>query len=356
MTTDPQAGALMRKEIHEQPESLQRLLDHGVASIGSVAEVISARQPRFVIFAARGTSDHAAQYAKYLIEIRLGLPVGLASPSTMTGYDSRPQLHDVLWIAVSQSGGSPDLVDSTRTARECGALTVAVTNARGSDLDRAAELHIDIMSGPEKAVAATKSYTSELLALYLLVDALAGGDGTAVRQVPDHVAAVLSAERAEGSIEACTHRYRFVERLITTGRGYAYPTALESALKLMETTYLSAHAFSAADLMHGPFATIDRRLPVIAFAPEGAGSQAIEGTLDRLRDRGADVLLVGDERVLDRWRHTRSTRQLSVPAVPEVLAPMVQIVPAQLLALGMAVARGQDPDAPRGLAKVTKTH
>jgi glucosamine--fructose-6-phosphate aminotransferase (isomerizing) len=351
-TGRPARGSLLAAEIAEQPQSLERLLDDGVGAIRDVADQVRRAGPRFVLLAARGTSDHAALYAKYLLEIRLGLPCGLVSPSTLTAYGSRPDLSGVWWIAVSQSGRSPDLVESTAVAGERGALTVAVTNDPASPLAAAAHRHLDVLAGPERAVAATKSYTSQLLALHLLVDAVAGGDGSAAARVPELAARTL--ERGDAGEQAA--RYRFVERLVTTGRGYAYPTAREAALKLMETSYLSAHAFSAADLLHGPLAMIDEDRPVIAVVPDGVGGRAVEPVLDRLHERGADVLVVGDERVLAAWGGSRSTAQIPLPAgIEESVAPIVQILPLQQLAHAMAVARGYDPDAPRGLSKQTLT-
>jgi glutamine---fructose-6-phosphate transaminase (isomerizing) len=346
-------GALLAAEIDEQPAVMQRLLDVGLRHIRDVAEQVRRRRPRFVLLAGRGTSDHAALYAKYLLEIRLGLPCGLVSPSTMTVYRSRPRLDDVWWIAVSQSGASPDLVESTSIAASCGALTLAVTNAATSELAATASHHIDVLAGPERAVAATKSYTAELLALYLLIDAVAGGDGALARGLP--IAAADTLARRPAAAEQAA-RYRFVERLVVTARGYAYPTAREAALKLMETSYLSAHAFSAADLLHGPLAMIDTDRPVIAVVPDGAGARALEPVLDRLAERGADVLAVGDEEVLARWGDRRTTAKLPLPVgVPEEVAPMVQILPLQQVAHALAVARGYDPDAPRGLSKQTLT-
>ena len=340
-------GAIMAAEIAEQPDTLARLLDLGMPAIHQVADAVRRHDPRFVLLAARGTSDHAALYAKYLIENRFGLPAGLVSPSTLTVYDSRPAYDGVLWIAVSQSGGSPDLIESTQRAGAGGALTVAVTNAPGSPLAEAAQLHVDVMAGPERAVAATKSYTSELLALWLLVDAWAGGNGDGARVIPRRARAVV--DRGEGI--AVAPRYRFVERLVTTGRGYSYPTAREAALKLMETSYLAAHAFSSADLMHGPLAMIDEDRPVIAVVPFGAGGAAMQPVLDRLAERGADVLVEGDIS-----RAPGAAASIWLPDdVPEDLAPILQIIPLQQLAYAMAIARGYDPDAPRGLRKVTET-
>jgi glucosamine--fructose-6-phosphate aminotransferase (isomerizing) len=337
----------MAAEIAEQPLALQRVLDQGLAAIRQAAKRAADHSPRFVLLAARGTSDHAALYAKYLVEIGLGLPAGLASPSTMTAYGARPDLGGVMWVAVSQSGGSPDLVEATAVARSAGALTVAVTNTPASPLAEAAELHLDVLAGPERAVAATKSYTSQLLTLYLLVDAWRGGDGGAARPLPSLAAEVLA--RGDGTRVA--GRYRFVERLVTTGRGYAYPTAREAALKLMETSYLSAHAFSGADLLHGPLAMIDQDRPVIAVVPEGVGGAALAPVLERLRERGADLLVVGDQRAA-----AGAAAAIPLPAgTDEQVAPVLQILPLQQLAHAMAVARAYDPDAPRGLQKVTET-
>lgn len=347
MTSPPQPGALMAREIAEQPEALARLLEHGLEDIRALADRIRAASPRFVLLAARGTSDHAALYAKYLIEIGLGLPVGLASPSTLTVYNAHPSFDNVLWLAVSQSGGSPDLIASTAAARAGGAITVSVTNAPDSALAAATHLHIDVLAGPEKSVAATKTYSCELLALWLLVDAWRGGDGSAARSLPSVAATVLE----QPAVQELVTRYRFADRLITTGRGYSYASAREAALKLMETTYISAQAFSAADLLHGPFAMVDRDRPVVVFAPNGRAGRAALPVLERLAARGADVCLVGDPALTHPGTHV-----VPLPGeLDEELTPMLEILPAQQLAHGIALARGVDPDRPRGLAKVTET-
>lgn len=334
--TDPVPGALMAAEIAEQPAALQRLLSDGSAAIAEVRERIRQSSPRFVLFAARGTSDHAALYAKYLTEIHLGLPAGLASPSTLTVYGSRPDLRDVLWIAVSQSGSSPDLVDSTVAARECGALTVAVTNNTASKLAGAADLVVDVHAGLERAVAATKTYTTELLALRLM---LLGPDGT------DALPAAAQQTLADGAGVTAAQRYRYADRLITTARGYSYPSAREAALKLMETSYVSAQAFSAADLLHGPMAMIDSGIPVLAVVSPGRGGEAMNSALDRLRDTGADILRIGPD----------GDVPIASAGVPEDLLPVLEILPLQQLAWRIALDRGGDPDRPRGLLKATST-
>ena len=348
MTHDVVPGTLMRQEIAEQPDVLARLADEGRADIAAVARTVAARAPRFVLFAARGTSDHAALYAKYLVEVSLGLPAGLASPSTLTAYGARPDLRDVLVVAVSQSGGSPDLLETASAARACGATVLAVTNAPDSELARAAELHVDVHAGTEQAVAATKSYTAELMALWLLVDAWRGGDGRAALAVPD--AARLAVSLQDRAVDLAT-RYRFTDRVVVTARGYSYPTAREAALKLMETSYVAAHAFSGADLMHGPLAMVDEDHPVIAVVPEGVGATAIRPVLERLREANVDLAVIGGPSSVG-----LGTVGIQLDhGLPEDLAPMADIVVLQQLALAMALGRGLDPDRPRGLSKVTRT-
>ena len=336
----------MSAEIAEQPAVWRRLLTSG--QFDSAAEQVRRRRPRMVLLAARGTSDHAALYAKYLVEVTQQVPAGLVSPSTMTAYGARPDLRDVLVFGISQSGGSPDLVQSLEVARAQGALTVAVTNNAGSELARVAEVHVDVLAGPERAVAATKSYTAQLLALYLLLHRVQGGSPEAAAALPDLGEELL---RRAPDIAAQAQRYRFAQRLVTTARGYSYPTAREAALKLMETSYVSAQAFSGADLMHGPLAIVDAQVPVLAVVADGPGGEAMRGVLPRLTGSGADVFTVGTHEAV-----AESTNGIVLPpGVPEELSPILEILPFQQLAMHLAVARGEDPDAPRGLSKVTET-
>jgi glutamine---fructose-6-phosphate transaminase (isomerizing) len=346
-------GAGMAVDIEEQPEVYGRLIEPAQASaVAAVAARIADRQPRHVVLTARGTSDHAALYAAYLSEIRLGLPAGLASPSAITVFGARPDLSEALVIGVSQSGGSPDLVEVLRVARGAGALTLAVTNSPGSPLADAAELAIDIAAGTERAVAATKTYTAELLTLLMLVEGVRAGDGALPAQerealaVLPELAALTLADPAPPQL---AERYRFADRLVTTGRGYAYPTAREAALKLMETSYLAALAFSGADLLHGPLAMTDPDVPVLAVVGNGPGGRAMREVLAKLGERNADVVVVGPNPV------PGTTAQLRVPALDERHAPLLDILPLQQLALALALARGEDPDAPRGLHKITNT-
>ncbi|WBB71077.1 SIS domain-containing protein [Micromonospora sp. WMMD812] len=342
----------MAADIDEQPAGYERLLStEHAGAIARVAAVIAERRPRHVVFTARGTSDHAALYGAYLTEIRLGLPAGLASPSVVTLYGARPDLSDALVIGVSQSGGSPDLTEVLREARASGALTLAVTNAPDSPLAGVAELSVDIAAGHERAVAATKTYTAELLALLMLVEGVRAGDGVlpaeeraALAALPELAALTL----ADTTPAQLAPRYRFAAQLVTTGRGYAYPTAREAALKLMETSYLPALAFSGADLLHGPLAMTDPDVPVLAVVGSGPGGRSMGEVLPRLGERRADVVVVGSADV-------EGATRIAVPEVDERYAPLLDILPLQRLALALALARGEDPDAPRGLKKVTAT-
>ena len=290
MTTTLRNGGRMAAEIAEQPAQWRTLLDDAGPDLSTRGRPHPRLRPAPVL--ARRPRHQRPRRALRQVPRRdpARQAAGLVSPSTMTAYGARPDFRGVLMLAVSQSGGSPDLVRSLEVARECGALTVAVTNNAASDLARAATAHVDVLAGPERAVAATKSYTAQLLALHQLLDRVGGGNGAAAAGLPDLADAVL--ERG-GEVAALADRYRFAQRMVTTGRGYSYPTAREAALKLMETAYVSAQAFSAADLLHGPLAMIDPHVPVLAVVADGIGGRAMAPVLPRLADRGADVCVVG---------------------------------------------------------------
>ncbi|MEV7420112.1 SIS domain-containing protein [Streptomyces sp. NPDC089919] len=348
----------MSAEMAEQPAVLDRLLAEGAAAIRATAEAVAQRRPRFVLLAARGSSDHAALYAKYLFEVRLGLPCGLSSMSTTTAYGARPRLRDVLVVTVSQSGGSPDLVASAQAARAAGAITLAVTNNPDSALAAVTEYQIDVLAGPERALPATKTYTASLLALYLFVEGLERAGtapagtapaGTAPAALPGLAGRIL--DRAD-EVRTLAARYRFAERMVLTSRGFGYPTAREAALKMMETGYIPALAYSGADLLHGPLALVDNVSPVIAVVTGGRGGEALRPVLDRLRARGADLFVVGPARSV---AAASAGFVLPVDGVPEELQPVLEILPLQLLAYEVALARGRDPDAPRALAKTVET-
>lgn len=342
----------LRDEILEQPAAAQRLLDSAAVAFAPIAAAVSARRPRFAVIAARGSSDNAGIYAQYLLAVRNGLIVALAAPSTITLYGARPDMADALVVGISQSGRSPDIVAVLEEARRQDALTVALTNDSASPLADTADHVIDLRAGPERATAATKTYTTELLAAALLSTALdaASSDETAdLARLPDLIAGALPAENQARDL-ASAHAER--QRAVVLGRGYSYASAREWALKLQEMALLAAMPYSAADFEHGPLALAEPGLPVLAVAPRGPELSAQLELLGRLKaDHGARLLVLSDAEeacALDEG--------LLLPeGISSWLAPMVEIVPAQLYAYHLTVARGLDPEQPRTIRKVTET-
>jgi glucosamine--fructose-6-phosphate aminotransferase (isomerizing) len=338
----------MYEEIRQQPDVLAEILHEGWGSVHAAARNLRNRGFRFVMIAARGTSDNAALYAKYLFEIRLGVPTALASPSTFTLYGRTMDLENVLVIGISQSGESKDVLEVVRKARELGATTLSVTNEEASSLAQIANSHLWLRAGSERSVAATKTYTAELLTLYLLVAALGGAEQPepVTARLPDQARQILEAGW-EG-----VSRYRYAEYMTIVSRGYNLATAKEAALKLMETTYVVAEAFSAADLRHGPIAMIGRDFPVIAIASSGKAQPSMSSLVENLGDRGAELVVISDDStMLD-----KASAKFAMPdSLPEELSPVLYAIPIQLLAENLARLKGLSPDAPRGLSKVTET-
>jgi glucosamine--fructose-6-phosphate aminotransferase (isomerizing) len=343
------------EEILEQPTVLARWLDTQMESVRRTADAIRTRNIEFVFLAARGTSDHAGVYAQYLWGSRNRLPVALAAPSLFTMYGETPRLEKALVLGISQSGQSPDIVSVISEGRRQGAITLAVTNDPHSPLALAAERTIDIHAGPEKAVAATKTYTSTLIALAALSltldDHEDASDFDALRAVPE---AARQALAQEGGAERIANRCAEMGRCVVLGRGYNYATAQEWALKLKELAYVFADVYSTADFQHGPIAIIERGFPVLAVAPEGAVFSDQLALLHRLRDEyGAELLVVSDS---DEARALGDT-SLAIPTgLPEWLTPIVAIMPAQLFCYHLTRAKGLDTEQPRTLRKVTLTH
>jgi glucosamine--fructose-6-phosphate aminotransferase (isomerizing) len=337
----------MSAEIREQPEILRRLIEEGWDEILLVARALRERRLRSVMIAARGTSDNAALYAKYLFEVNLDVPTALASPSTFTLYEGNMALDDVLVIGISQSGESKDILETVRRSRALGATTLTVTNNASSSMAQATEHHFSLRAGKEESVAATKTYTAQLLVLYLLVAALRGERlGDEVRRLPEQVREALDVEW-EG-----TERYRYAEYLVATSRGYNLPTAQEAALKLMETSYVVAQAFSAADLRHGPIAMIGSDFPVVAIVPLGKVQEDLRSLVNSLHNRGAELIAISNDRsVLE-----KASAKFEVPVqCPEELSPILYAAPIQLFAENLARLKNLNPDNPRGLSKVTET-
>lgn len=339
------------REIAEQPEVLQRLLDEERASIEYIANIIRERDPQFVMIVARGTSDNAARYGQYMFGAFNQLPVALAAPSLYTLYGKPPRMKSGLVLAISQSGQSPDIVSVVQEGREQGALTVTITNNTESPLAQAADHVINLHAHREYGIAASKSYTASLLALALLSAALADDQQRleALDTVPDYVAQVVA--NAESIVKAA-ERYRYVDACVVISRGYNYGTAFEVALKLKELTYIIAEPYSSADFRHGPIAMVERGFPVMVIIPDGYVEPELSALITLLDERGAELIVIAANPGLLALAQT----PLALPPhIPEWVSPVVAVVPGQLFALGLTLAKRLDPDQPRGLFKVTLT-
>jgi len=348
----------MLEETRQQPEALRKTLDGGIRGITELRRHLELHRPRLIILVARGTSDNAAQFGRYLIEITTRIPVSLAAPSVLTLYESSLDLRDVLTIGISQSGESTDTNAVLEDARKRGATTVGITNDAASAMARTVEYPLLIDAGIEHSVAATKTYACQLLALYLLAYALDGAVHLEqLRCIPDWTEKVLAMEE---SIEEIAERYFFMTRAVTVGRGLNYANALEFGLKLMETCYVVAERFSSADLMHGPIALVEQSFPVFVFAPAGVTWPSISAVLDRLQQLKAETLIITDPGNTEVRK--RAARFLLMPIEPrgngeprDLYTPIPYIVPAQLFAGHLASMKGLNPDSPRTLKKITQT-
>jgi glutamine---fructose-6-phosphate transaminase (isomerizing) len=342
----------MMEEIRQQPEALARTLARELRGVERFKRVVEKRRPRLVVLVARGTSDNAALFGRYLLEITTGIPVSLAAPSIATLYQARVDYRDSLVVAISQSGESTDTNLVLERARAQGALTLGITNERSSALTRLAEHVFLVRAGRERSVAATKTYTGQMLMLYLLAYALGGRVRIDdLERIPDTVEAALA---LEPEIAALSERYRFMRHAVVVGRGLNYANAFELALKLMETCYVVAERFSSADFLHGPIALVEPSFPVFAFAPPGVTWPSIGETLDKLHGLRAEIVAITDSG--NREAETRATRLIRLPKrVKEALTPIPYIVPAQMFAASLAAQKGLDPDKPRTLSKVTLT-
>ena len=368
----------MRVEIAEQPEALRRTFDALLPQVGALEAL--GRETRQVLFIARGSSDNAAVYGQYLCSVHAGRLASLAAPSVATVYRADLDLRGVLAVGVSQSGATEEIVTTLEWARRCGARTAAVTNVAGSPLAEAADVPLITQAGTELAVPATKTYTTQLAALAVLALSIGKARGAEAEEPRDVVGAGLEAPRGAPTVgseagagvegllavpdaveamlevapaaEVLAERLTYADTLVVSGRGFAYSTALELSLKLKETCYVTAVGLSYADLVHGPIAILDPGTPaLLVAAADGPMLPEMTGLARRIADTGASVYGIGGDH--DFAAVCRST--LPGPSLPEHLAPFALVVPGQLLVEALARAKGLDPDAPRGLDKVTQT-
>ncbi len=342
----------MRSEILAQPAALQATIDSLLPRMAEIQAL--ARSSRQVLFFARGTSDNAAVYGTYLIQTAGGRLASLGSPSVATTYRSRVDLSGVLAVGLSQSGRTREIVETLEWARDCGAQVVAVTNSADSPLTELADLALVTEAGVELAVPATKTFTCQLAALAVLSIGLGAAlDVEQLRRLPAAIDDLLAVAVDPGyGIDAIVEELADVDGLVVSARGLAYSAALELALKIKEACYLHAMGISYADLQHGPIAVVDAGTPAIVIAADsGPALDAAVGLARRVTDAGARAYAIGGGRALA----SVSSRALAGPELPEWLAPIGLIVPGQLLTESLSRRLGIDPDAPRGLSKVTQT-
>jgi glucosamine--fructose-6-phosphate aminotransferase (isomerizing) len=338
----------MASEIAEQPDAARRTFAHLRPEQDRLREAFTGR--RRVLLVARGSSDNAAIYGRYLLEVSAGVPAALAAPSVATHYGARLDLSDSLVVSVSQSGATAEIVETQEWARACGAATVAVTNVAGSPLADAADVALVTQAGPEVAVPATKTYLTQLVALAVLADAL--GDGSSslagdLERVPDVVAGLLDAD-----VSAAAEALAGADRVVVSGRGLLLGTALETALKMEETCLRPVRGYSYADLRHGPISVVSEGLlAVLVASATGPLAEPMADLVRDLQDRGARVLGIGGTADFAGL----CDLHLAGPDLPETVEPIASIVPSQMMIEQMARRLGLDPDNPRGLNKVTQT-
>ena len=337
----------MFSEISETPDVFSRLIN-SEAQFQQAAEKIKARNITNVIILARGTSDNAGHYLKFLIEVKLGLPVGLASPSSVSIYGAKVDFKDTLVIALSQSGRSPDLITFASAAKEGKALLITMTNNSDSPLANVGDLHIDLSAGLEVAVAATKSYSAELLASLLLVDSWIGNMSAGRSHLVDSSRECIV---NLGEVDSFANSLDANREIVVIGRGYAYANAKELALKIQETSYIPVQGMSSADYQHGPIATLNSDSQVIVLSPSGMPKKALEDSMVRIRQSEPEIIWLGsNELALTKERVIKGSNQAK-----EEESTIIDAALIQYLTLGFAVKNGFNPDSPAGLSKVTKT-
>src|SRR5713101_6604771 len=342
--------SLMLQEIAEQPAALRKTIAEERGKVARLGASLKQRDIDLIVLVARGSSDNAALFGRYLLEITTGIPVSLSAPSVHTLYQAKLDLKHALVIGVSQSGEGEDINRVLENARAGGAFTIGVTNEPASSMVKLVDETLLMHGGRERSVAATKTFTGQMLLFYMLSAVLAQ-DGRAIdyQSIPDLAERALEQKPA---IVEVVQRYVFMENCVVVGRGLAYANAYEFALKLMETCYVVAERFSSADFLHGPVAMIERHFPVILFAPPGVMLPGVKSLIGRLQELHADSLVITS----DLAAAAACTRAVIMPReIDEFAAPIPYIIPGQLFAALLADAKGLNPDQPRSLSKVTRT-
>lgn len=342
--------SLMLDEIYQQPAALERIIKRESRRIAQFADFLKQRGTRLIVLVARGSSDNAALFGRYILEISAGIPVSLAAPAVHTLYRSKLDVRNALVVGISQSGEGTDVNIVLENCRKNGATTLAITNDPNSTMARTADETFLIHARRESSVAATKTYTGQLMILHLLASALARrGIFAELERLPELASASLGLRE---QVDQIVERYALMDHCVVVGRGLNYANAYEFAIKLMETCYVVAERFSSADFLHGPIAMVERGFPVFLFAPPGKTLAGMKDLLGRLTKLGAETVVISSERAV----LARASRALRIPSrIDEMLSPIPYIIPAQMFAALLAEAKGLSPDRPRSLSKVTKT-
>lgn len=339
----------MLREIRQQPDVIERTIRAEASKLKKLGAFLRNRDVDLIVLAARGSSDNAAIFGRYLLEIACGIPVSLCAPSVYTLYKAKMDLKRALVIGISQSGEGTDVNTVLEQARGYGAFTLGITNSARSPITKVADETLLIHAGKERSVAATKTYTGQLLHFYLLANALASKPRVSLEKLPGFARKALE---LEPEIKEIAERYAFMENCVVVGRGFNYGNAFELALKLMETCYVVAERFSTADFQHGPLAIVERRFPVILLGAKGRSKKTDMEMLGRLKTLNADCFSITNDRGIAR---ASSRSVLLPPEIEEMLTPIPFIIPGQLFSAHLSGAKGLDPDSPRSLSKVTRT-
>jgi glutamine---fructose-6-phosphate transaminase (isomerizing) len=342
---------LMWKEIQEQPEVLERSFKSNQNMIKKIVKELKEHDINSVIVAARGTSDHAGIYGKYIIESEIGLPVSLAAPSIFTVYNKKMKLTNCLVIGLSQSGKAEDVLEVLKNANECGAITISITNDPTSPLAVEAKFHLFCDAGLEKSVAATKTCTTEMYLLAQLVAEWSGNEEIK-RELSAIPRSITEMFNENENIKNKVERYRLMQECFVLARGINYPIAMEAALKIQETSYVRAKAYATSDFHHGPFAMIQKDMPVIVFAPEGPSLKDVSEMIEKLKKNDAEIIIVSNNKeVLEMGNSSFEIPQTN----NDIISPFYNVVFAQMFACHLSILKGLNPDEPRGLNKVTIT-
>ncbi len=339
-------GSIMEMEIASTPSVFQSILD-AKSQFDSVKNIISEKKIKFVLILARGTSDNAAHFLKYLIEVKMGLPCGLTSPSAVTIYNSKLHYDGTLVIAISQSGQSPDLVAFADAAKRSGGYLIAMTNDESSPLAHLAHHHLSLLAGPELAVAATKSYSAQLLVSYLLVSSWTGATVTG-QEIVDQAEELVANTHINSAAVAASSRE---SEMLFLGRGFSYANAREAALKVQETSKLSVQGLSTADYLHGPISALRESTQLYIVAPHNMPTNSISEALVKIRKHVDHITWIGEGGASSGTDIRISGSRCS----DEITSSIIDAISLQGFALEFAKKFGFNPDSPEGLSKVTKT-